>query len=74
MKNTGWGYMHYTMSAWETSSDLKEFARTGAHADAMKRSVALAREIRILTYETNRVPSWREAKALIKEKGRIISF
>ena len=74
MKNTGFGYMHYTMSAWETEEDVKNFARSGAHLEAMKEGPKLATEIGIYTYTADQLPNWNEAKTLIKEKGRIIKY
>jgi hypothetical protein len=74
MKNTGFGYMHYTMSAWKTPEDVKRFSRSGAHLDAMKRAGALAREIRIHTFEADKLPDWKEAKSLIERNGRVIPY
>lgn len=74
MKNTGFGYMHYTLSAWESEEDVKRFARTGAHRDAMKFSRSLATEIRIYTFRCDEVPDWKEAKQLLLENGKVFSF
>lgn len=74
MKNTGFGYLHYTLSAWETEGDVKNFSKSGAHLEAMKESATLATEIRIYTYETDKLPDWQEAKALLMEKGRLLKF
>jgi heme-degrading monooxygenase HmoA len=74
MKNTGFGYLHFTLSAWESEADLKDFARRGAHLEAMKESRNLATEIRIYTFRSERIPDWREAKQMLFENGRVISF
>lgn len=75
MKNTGFGYMHYTLSAWENEEAMKAFAyRGGVHAEAMKDSRKLATEIRTYTYQGDQVPDWKSAKKLLKEHGRKISF
>src|SRR6185436_15553150 len=74
MKNTGFGHLHYTMTAWDSEEDVKAFARSGAHADAMKRSRTLAREIRTYTYAGNSLPAWPEAKRLLSEKGKVFTF
>ena len=74
MKNTGLGYKHYTLSAWETLEDVKQFSKSGAHLEAMKECTAIATEIGIYTYETDKIPSWSEAKKLVNEKGKILKF
>ena len=74
MKNTGFGYLHFTLSAWETDEDLKRFAREGAHLNAMKKSAALATEIRTFTYQSDQLPKWREAKSVLMKKGKILQF
>ena len=74
MRNTGFGYLHFTLSAWESEADLQHFARTGAHREAMRQSGNLATEIGIYTFRSEDVPSWKEAKKLVFENGKIISF
>jgi hypothetical protein len=74
MKSIGFGYNHYTLSLWDAEKDLKEFSRSGAHLDAMKKSNLLASEIRIYTYQSETVPSWREVKSILQEKGKLISL
>lgn len=74
MKNTGFGYLHYTLSAWESEADLKEFAKTGAHLVAMKKSKEIANEISTYTFESSQLPSWKEAKSLLSEKGKTLKF
>lgn len=74
LKNTGFGYLHFTCSAWEHENAMKEFARTGAHLEAMKNSASLAEEIRTYTYQTDHLPSWKEAKVLLGEKGKVLSY
>lgn len=73
-KKTGLGKLHYTMSAWETENDMKDFARNGAHLKAMQNSAKLAAEIRTLSVELPEMPSWKEAKKLLSEKGKSIHF
>lgn len=74
MKNTGFGYLHFTMSAWETETDAKEFARTGAHLDAMKQGPGLATEVGIYTYTADALPDWEKAKQLVLQHGRVIKY
>ena len=74
IKNTGFGYLHYTITHWQTEEDLKRFARSGAHANAMKVSGQLASEIRTCTYSSDTLPGWTEAKAKLLENGKTVEF
>ena len=67
MKNTGMGYWHYTMTAWESEEAMKNFMRSGAHGQAMKDSAKLATTIGSYTYEGEDFPTWKEAKELVKQ-------
>lgn len=72
MKNTGFGYLHFTMSVWESEQAAAKFSRSGAHLEAMRQGHALATEIGIYKYSGDKLPSWDEAKKLVLEQGRII--
>ena len=74
IKTTGFGYDHYTMSAWETENDMENFARSGAHKDAMKESKAVSSEIGIYTYSSDHLPDWKEAKRELRKNGKFIRF
>ena len=74
MKNTGFGYLHYTISAWENEAEMKEFARSGAHREAMRAGGEISVEIRTYTFEGPAMPTWKEARKLLFEKGKIVSF
>lgn len=74
MKNTGFGYEHYTVSAWQSEEDIKRFARNGAHADAMKHASDIALEVRTYTYSSENIPQWKEVKELLKDKGKVINY
>ncbi len=67
-KNTGLGYDHYTLTAWQSEADMKAFARAGAHLDALKYTKKLAQEVRILTYKADTIPSWKEVRLLLETK------
>lgn len=75
-KKDTWGIwtLHYTITAWNSEKELKEFARSGAHLDAMKHSAKIAEEIKTYTYETDNFPGRKEARQLLREKGRALSF
>lgn len=64
-KKRGFWTKHYTMTLWHNEDDLKEFARSGAHLEAMKKSKKMAREIRTITIESDKLPDWKEALELL---------
>jgi hypothetical protein len=72
-KKRGIWTKHYTMTLWNNESELKEFAKSGAHLDAMKKSKDIATEIRTITIDTDTLPSWDEAKKLL-ENGKVFKF
>ena len=74
MKNTGFGYLHYTLSCWKSDEDAKRFARTGAHQEAMKKSSSIASEIKVYSFTGDQMPDWTEAKKLLHEKGKVFIF
>lgn len=74
MKHTGFGYLHFTLSVWESAEDARRFAHSGAHKEAMKSSRQLSSEIRIYTYQGDHLPSWKEAKRLLLANGKCFSF
>jgi heme-degrading monooxygenase HmoA len=74
MKNTGFGYWHYTLSVWESEAQAKSFARAGAHLEAMKAGRSIAHEVRTYTYQSDRIPTWKEAKQLLLEQGKVIHY
>lgn len=60
-KKKGIWTKHYTMTLWNNEDELKAFATSGAHLDAMKKSKQIAKEIRTITIETDALPTWKEA-------------
>ncbi len=74
MKNTGFGYLHYTLSAWQSEEDIKRFSRSGAHLAAMKETRNISTEVKIYTYSAAEMPAWKEAKNLLNEKGRTLTY
>ena len=74
LKNTGLGHNHFTMSAWKTEEDMKAFAKSGAHLTAMKESATISTTIKTLMYSTDKLPSWKEAKQLLNEKGKALHY
>jgi len=74
LRNTGFGYWHYTLTAWESAEAMKDFVRSGAHLIAMKSSRALSTEIRTYTFMADSMPSWKEARQLLFAHGKVLSF
>jgi hypothetical protein len=72
-KKRGIWSKHYTMTLWNNESDLKEFAKSGAHLEAMKKSKQIAKEIRTITIDADTLPSWDEAKKLL-ENAKVFIF
>jgi hypothetical protein len=73
-KSTGFWTSHYTMTLWENENDLKAFAKSGQHLESMKKGSSIAKEIRILTIDADELPNWKDAKAMLKEKGRVFNY
>jgi hypothetical protein len=72
-KKRGIWTTHYTMTLWNSDSELKEFAKSGAHLEAMKKSKQIAKEIRTITIDTDTLPSWNEAIKLL-ENVKVLRF
>ncbi|WP_250435830.1 DUF3291 domain-containing protein [Hanstruepera flava] len=72
-KKRGIWTKHYTMTLWRNETELKDFAHSGAHLEAMKISSKIAREIRTITIDTDSLPNWTEAKKLLK-KGNVYKY
>lgn len=70
-KNKGFWTKHYTMTLWRNEEDMRAFAHSGAHLDAMKKSKSIAKEIKTLTIDANELPNWKEALTLLENKGRV---
>ncbi len=72
-KSRGFWTTHYTISAWNSEDSMKKFATSGAHLEAMRMSKDIAKEIHLYSYESDKIPSWKEAKELLT-KGRTLNF
>jgi hypothetical protein len=70
----GFGIHHYTMTLWPDKASMKEFTKSGAHLQAMKKSASIARETRFLTLEVKKIPTWKEAIQQVNEQGRSIYY
>lgn len=72
-KNTGFWTKYYTMTLWKTEEDMKAFALSGAHLEAMKSSKKIAKEIRTITIDADKLPDWKTAKQMLT-KGKVIKY
>ncbi|MBW8243332.1 DUF3291 domain-containing protein [Muricauda oceani] len=72
-KKKGVWTTHYTMTLWNTEEELKEFAHSGAHLEAMRNSGKIAKEIRTITIDAEELPDWAEAKKLL-ENAKVFKF
>jgi hypothetical protein len=72
-KKRGIWTKHYTMTLWSNEVELKSFAQSGAHLEAMKASKKIAKEIRTITIDAQQLPSWKEAMVHL-ENAKIIKY
>jgi len=73
LKNKGMWTTHYTMTLWNSENEIKEFAKSGAHLEAMKKSSQIAKEIRTITIDADSLPDWKETKRILKS-GKVLKF
>lgn len=64
---------HYTMTLWQSENEMMKFTKSGAHKEAMLSSQSIAKEIKTITIDANKLPSWSMAKQLLTE-GKVITF
>ena len=64
------------VSVWKDKESMKKFARDGMHKIAMGKSKEMASEIKLLYYESEIVPSIKEAHELLEshEDTRTMKF
>ncbi|MEI6020063.1 MAG: hypothetical protein WCR21_02960 [Bacteroidota bacterium] len=59
-----------TLTGWESRDAMLEFLRSGAHLKAMKAFHRIATG-KTYGYETEAIPNWNEAFAILEEKGKV---
>jgi len=62
------------MTLWDSEEDIQQFARSGAHREALKDSAKIAREIRTYTYDADHLPKWSTAIKLLLHKAKITRY
>ena len=65
-KKTGIWTTHYTMTLWKSEEDMMAFARSGAHKKAMIDSKKIAKRIKTITIDAEKLPDWKTAKEILK--------
>lgn len=62
---------HHTLTVWENKKAMLAYMTSGAHKNAMKnfKSVGTGK---VYGFESEAVPSWEEALALLWEHGRTV--
>jgi hypothetical protein len=73
-KTTGFWTKHYTQSLWNNEEEMKNFMRSGAHLECMKKASVFAKEIRILTIDASELINWKEAKNKLKTDAKVYSY
>lgn len=70
-RSQGFWTKYYTITLWNDETEMKAFASSGAHLEAMKNSKSFAKEIKTITFDTYVLPSWKDAKAALKQAKAI---
>ena len=73
LKKKGLWITHYTMTLWQSEDEMKKFDSSGGHKEVMRSSQRIAKEIRIITIDGDKLPLWLVAEELI-EKRKVIHF
>ncbi|MCE2994898.1 MAG: DUF3291 domain-containing protein [Cyclobacteriaceae bacterium] len=72
-KASGFWKTYYTLSGWKDAVEMKQYATSGAHLEAMKSSSKVAARIQTITFESTDIPSWKEAKEKLAT-GKVITY
>lgn len=62
------------MSLWRNKEEMHQFARSGSHLEAVKKTASMANEVRTLVMEADEFPKWSEAKSLLTQKGKLLRY
>jgi hypothetical protein len=74
IESAGLWTLHYTISLRNNEEEMKAFALSGKHLQAMKESKKIAKTISTYTYDAEQIPDWKTAKLLLKEQGKQLHF
>ena len=64
--------VHHTLTAWENEDAMRRYVRSGAHLKAMRSFDAIATG-EVIGFAAPGVPSWDEALAVWRERGRPVA-
>lgn len=67
----GW-LVGYTITAWESMDAMKNYRNSGAHKEAMRHAKYISSKLRTYTWETEKIPSRKEAFEKLKATPYII--
>jgi hypothetical protein len=71
-KSVGFWKKHYTMTLWNNEDEMRLFATSGAHLDAMKSSYKIANAIKVLTIDCDQLIGWKEAKLRVESQTNVL--
>ena len=55
----------WTLSAWESEQDMRNYLRKGAHREAMKKAGDIAIELDSINFTSETIPTWKEARQML---------
>lgn len=61
----------YVASLWQDAEKMKDFVHSGAHQEALKVAKEMADEIKLLYFESDELPSKKEAIKLLDEHPNV---
>lgn len=61
-KTGGFYPKQFTMSLWNNTEEMKKYARTGTHLQAMQHARSVATEVQTISFEATELPNWKVAK------------
>lgn len=66
-RKSGFWKKYYTMTLWKNEEDMKAFARSGAHLEAMKQTRNIAKDVETVTVNAKTFPTWKQAKIILSD-------
>jgi len=73
-KTTKVNGVYHTMTVWKNRTSMKKFSRTGIHKKTMKAFSTISKEGKVISYESNTIPTWKEALQLWNSTGEYYKF
>jgi len=55
----------WTLTAWESKQHMQNYLGSGDHLKAMQKAGEIAKSLDSFGYETDNIPSWKEARQLL---------